>query len=159
MTGIVKKEVYTKSFEDELDWNIIEQLHRVVLQTGNFCFRTKQIAITIDIAIIGIFLRFTENQLDYAIFLTGLLIPICFWFLDSVGYFYQVKIRGVMDEIRERLKERNAVRIVTDRIIEKERVESPFKILYAFFNHSMWVYYFLIVADLALWAMFHKGAI
>ena len=107
MSEIGKKEPYAKSFEDELDWNLIEQLHRVVLQTGQFCFRTKQIAITVDIAVIGVLLRFAENRLDPAIFIAGLLIPFCFLLLESVGYFYQVKIRGVMDEIRERLKKRN----------------------------------------------------
>lgn len=95
---------YKKSFEDEFDWNLLEQLHKVVLQISSFCFRTKQICITIEIALIGLLIKFTNNKLDTSVFIASFVIPLAFWFLDSVAYYYQVKLRGMMNNIQERLK-------------------------------------------------------
>jgi len=155
---------YKKSFEDELDWNLLGQIHKVVLQISSFCFRTKQICLTVDIAAIGILIKFTENKLDASIFITALLIPTIFWFLDSMSYFYQVKLRGFMDSIIDRLKERNAENLILDStqcVIAKERVAKPTKmrVLNSFFNHSMWIYYFLIATDIVLWIMWKVGVI
>jgi len=58
-----------------------------------------------------------------AMFLAGLIIPVVFWLLDSIAYFYQVKIRGIMDNIRKRLLDRNTEKIIKPtRVIEKERI-------------------------------------
>lgn len=157
-------EEYKRSFEDELDWNLLDQLDKAVLQISSFCFRTKQICLTVDVAVIGLLIKFTVNKLDTAIFVAGLLIPLCFWFLDAVAYYYQVKIRGVMDSIRERLSQRNLGTIVdanTQRVISLERVTKPWgkRLLTAFFNQSMWFYGFLSVADLAIWIMWCRGII
>lgn len=91
---------YDRTVEDELDWSLLNQLHAVVLQIGSFCFRTKQVCLTVLIAVLGILRAVTSNELDQSFFVAGLLIPVCFWFLDSVAYFYQVKVRGVMDSVR-----------------------------------------------------------
>ncbi len=153
---------YVRSFEDELDWNLIDQLHKVVLQISIFCFRTKQIGITVEIAVIGLLIKFTDNKLDNSIFIAGLLIPVCFWFMDSIAYFYQAKIRGVMNSILKRLKDRNIPSLIDDneaQIIERKRIDRKKHhiILSAFFNHSMWLYYMLIVADIILWMLFELG--
>ena len=150
-------EPYQKSFEDELDWNLLDQLHRVVLQTSTFCFRTKQIAITLDVAVIGILLKLSNNRPEDSIFVSGLIIPICFWFLDAIGYFYQVKLRAMMDAIRERLRRRNTDQLIAGRVIEEQRATSSHRLWRAFFNHSMWIYLFLAVGDLVLWVLFGKG--
>lgn len=155
---------YKKSFEDELDWNLLDQLHKVVLQISTFCFRTKQICLTIEFVVIGLLIKFTDNKLDEAIFVAGLAIPFCFWFLDGIAYFYQVKLRGVMDNIRDQLHKRNSRSIVADKhgkVIEQTRInrsQLP-KIISSFVNHSMWLYYFLLGADIILWLLFRKGII
>lgn len=154
---------YTKTFDDELDWNLLDQLHKVVLQISTFCFRTKQICLTVLIAVAGLLVKFTGDKLDTSVFVAGLVIPLCFWFLDSVAYYYQVKIRGMMDNIRERLRERNTEQLVQgithERVIDNRRVDQPQyrKILGAFFNHSMWMYCILIVIDTVLWFLFARG--
>ena len=155
---------YKRSFEDELDWNLLDQIHKVVLQISSFCFRTKQICLTVDIAVIGILIKLTENKLDTSIFVSGFVIPALFWFLDSIAYFYQVKLRGIMDSIRERLKERNAENLILDNtnsVIAKERISKPLKIhiLYSLFNHSMWFYFFLVTTDIVIWVLWKKGVI
>ncbi len=149
---------YKKSFEDELDWSLLEQLHKVLLQVSNFCFYTKQICLTILVAVIGLLFKFTEDKIDTSIFVAGLVIPLCFWFLDSVAYFYQIKIRGLMDNIRQRLCERNGQVLIEGnklRIIEKERIERNKFIttITSFFNHSMWLYFILIIINIILWRL------
>lgn len=155
---------YKRTLEDELDWSLLDQLHNVVLQTSTFCFRTKQICLTVDIAIVGILIKITDSNLDTSIFVAGLLIPLGFWFLDTIGYFYQVKIRGVMSNIRGRIENRNAEKIIlsgNEKIIEDERVKASQikKVSNAFFNHSMWLYVFLIAADIILYGAYVTGII
>ena len=86
---------YKRSFEDELDWNLLEQLDSVVLQMNGFSFRTKQLCLAIDIAVIGLLIKFTANEIDQSIFVAGLVITAGFWVLDSISYYYPVEIRGV----------------------------------------------------------------
>lgn len=154
---------YSRSFDDELDWQLLDQLHSVVLQISVFCFRTKQICLTVDVAVAGILFKVTGNKLDDSIFVAGLAIPVGFWFLDAVAYFYQVKIRGLMEKIRAQLKGRNQDTLVDgvehEPVIAKVRLEKTWlsKAWSAFANHSMWLYGILIVADLALWLAYSKG--
>ncbi|QTN43330.1 hypothetical protein [Marinobacter salsuginis] len=155
---------YPRTIEDELDWSVVNQLHAVVLQIGTFCFRTKQVCLTVLIGVIGFITALTSDELDTSIFVAGLLIPICFWFLDSVAYFYQVKLRGVMDGVRDRIQKRHSTELLrgqNSEVISNERISrsSTKKVGDAFFNHSMWIYYILIITDLVLWLAFSKGAI
>ena len=144
---------YERSFDDEIDWQLLTQLHSVVLQISSFCFRTKQICLTLDVAVAGILFRITDNKLDESIFVAGLIIPIGFWFLDAVAYFYQVKIRGVMESIRSQLRQRNEgnalVGINHAPVIEADRAEGTWfrRAAKAGFNHSMWFYALLVVSD------------
>ncbi len=155
---------YTRTVEDELDWSLLNQLHAVVLQIGTFCFRTKQICLTVLVGVVGLITALTSDKLDTSIFVAGLLIPICFWFLDSIAYFYQVKLRGVMDGVRDRIHKRHSesllrgpnAEVISDERTSRSSVE---RVRDAFFNHSMWLYYILIIVDISLWAAFKQGAI
>lgn len=148
---------YKRTFDDELDWQLLTQLHSVVLQISNFCFRTKQICLTVDVAVIGILFRITDNRLDESIFVAGMIIPLGFWFLDAVAYFYQVKIRGVMESIREGLQKRNEENALVGLdhvgVIDDSRVTPTFarRALQASFNHSMWFYPILLLTAVGLW--------
>lgn len=72
---------YTRTVEDELDWSLLNQLHAVVLQIGTFCFRTKQVCLTVLVGVVGLITALTSDKLDTSIFVAGLLIPTCFWLL------------------------------------------------------------------------------
>jgi hypothetical protein len=156
---------YTKTLDDELDWSLLEQLHKVVLQISTFTFHTKQVCLTVDIGVMGLLFKLTDDTLDTSIFIAGIVIPICFWFLDGIAYYYQVKLRAVMDKIQERLRERNTEKLVYtneyQRVIEKERTIRPQiqKLLSSFLNHSMWIYYILILVTSFLWFLFSRGVI
>jgi hypothetical protein len=155
---------YTKTLQDELDWKLLDQLSGVVSQISSFCFETKKFCVTTLFVLLTLMAKFTSDKLDNSIFVAGLCIPVCFWFLDSTGYFYQVKIRGTMEQIRLRLASRDFKPLVGANgigIIEKDRVDIPIylKVLGSAFNHSMWLYVVLVVADLVIWWLFSTGKI
>ncbi|BCO27206.1 hypothetical protein MIZ03_2094 [Rhodoferax lithotrophicus] len=155
---------YTKTLQDELDWKLLDQLSGVVSQISSFCFETKKFCVTTLFVVMTLIVKFTSDKLDDSIFVAGLLIPLCFWFLDSTGYFYQVKLRGTMEQIRSRLASRDLRPLVAadgTGIIAKDRVNIPNyrKVLDAALNHSMWLYAVLVIANLAVWALFSIGKI
>lgn len=150
---------YTKSLEDELDWKLLDQLYGVVSQISNFCFETKKFCVTTEFVVLTLLVKFTANKLDQSLFVAGFAIPVCFWFLDAVAYYYQVKIRGTMEAIRTRIKERGQEQLVStsgEPVISLERVNKRIenKIFDAAVNHSMWIYAFLVVADFVAWGLF-----
>ena len=150
---------YKRTVEDELDWSLLDQLHAVVLQIGTFCFRTKQICLTVLAGVIGLIATFTDDKLNSSVFIAGAVIPLSFWFLDAVAYYYQVKLRGVMDGIRERIRKRHAEDILRGpnaEVIANSRTERivVLRLRDAFFNHSMWLYFFLLIIDVVLWFTF-----
>ena len=157
-------EPYAKSFEDELDWKMLDQLHGAVSQISNFCFEIKKFCVTTEIAVLAVLIKFTSEKLDHSIFVTGILIPLCFWFLDAIGYFYQVKLRGLMENIRSNLTSRNAKPLVIESgtpFIDTRRIQKHWAVrsFQAAFNHSMWAYAALIVTDACIWFLFATGRI
>jgi hypothetical protein len=153
---------YRRSLDDELDWKRIDQLYGVVTQLSGFCFETKKFCVTTEFVILALLVKLTDGALDRAFFIAGFAIPICFWFLDSVAYFYQVKLRAAMDEACDHIRERNRRHLLDGSggvVIAQERVmRSPArKVADAVFNHSMWLYVVLTVSDILVWNAFRVG--
>ena len=155
---------YIRTVEDELDWSLLNQVHAVVLQIGTFCFRTKQVCLTVLVGVVSLITVLTSEKLDTSVFVAGLLIPICFWLLDSIAYYYQVKLRGVMDGVRDRIQKRHSEELFrgpNSEVIANQRTDRPSiqRVQDAFFNHSMWLYYLLVTIDCGLWLAFKQGLI
>lgn len=155
---------YTKTLQDELDWKLLDQLHGVVAQISSFCFEIKKFCVTTVFVVMTLMGKFISDKLDHSIFVAGLLIPICFWFLDATGYFYQVKLRGTMESIRQRLASRDTKPLVAASgaaVIAPSRASAPvpYRLIDAGFNHSMWLYVLLATADLGVWLLFASGTI
>lgn len=153
---------YTKSLQDELDWKLMDQLHGAVTQISSFCFEIKKFCVTTLFVVMTLLVKFTSDKLDHSIFVAGLIIPVCFWFLDATGYFYQVKLRGTMESIRKRLaspykKSRPSVKDTPVIAPSRSSASVPMRVFKAGFNHSMWLYLFLVLIDGILWKMFIAG--
>lgn len=153
-----------KTTEEEIDWKLLDQLHGAVAQISSFCFEVKKFCVTTLFAAITVVLSITSRKLDHSVFIVGLLIPLCFWFLDATGYYYQVKLRGMMEAIRVRLAKRGGNQILSAsglEIISTSRTSAPVlrRALAAGFNHSMWVYLVLIALDMLAWLLFYGGHI
>lgn len=150
---------YTKTLQDELDWKLLDQLYGVVAQISNFCFETKKFCVTTEFVVLTLMAKFTKDQLDHSIFVTALVISVCFWFLDATAYFYQVKLRGMMESIRQQISLRGFLSLVTvggTGVIAPERSNAPRlrRVLDAAINHSMWLYALLVAVDLIAWILF-----
>jgi hypothetical protein len=155
---------YIKTLEDELDWKLFDQLSGVVSQISGFCFEIKKFCVTTLFVALTLMVRFTNDRLDHSLFVAAVLITICFWFLDSVAYFYQVKLRGSMNAIRDRILARDPKQVIdvgSPKVIATSRVErsSLLRVKDAAINHSMWLYGFLIAIELGLWNIFRLGRI
>lgn len=155
---------YTRTLQDELDWKLLDQLSGVVSQISSFCFETKKFCVTTLFVVLTLMVKFTSGKLDNSLFVAGLCVPLCFWFLDSTGYFYQVKLRGTMEQIRQRLASKDDRSLVTATgvsIIAKDRVDIPThrRVLASAINHSMWLYAVLMAADVVVWLLFLAGRI
>jgi hypothetical protein len=155
---------YTKSLQDELDWKLLDQLYGVVAQISSFCFEIKKFCVTTLFVVMTLMVKFTSDKLDHSIFLAGLLVPICFWFLDATGYFYQVKLRGTMESIRQRLASRDQKPLVAANgavVIAPSRASASVRdrLVDAGFNHSMWLYGLLVFIDVVVWLLFIGGGI
>jgi di/tricarboxylate transporter len=157
-------EPYVKTLEDELDWKLVDQLHGAVSQTSSYCFEIKKFCVTTLFVVIGIIIKFTKDNLDHSIFVTAILITVVFWFLDSVAYYYQVKLRGMMDRVRGSIFDRRKSKVIQTepaKVIEPNRtnIKQSKLILNAAFNHSMWLYPILVIITLLLWASYFLGRI
>lgn len=155
---------YTKSLDDELDWKLLDQLHGAVSQISSFCFETKKFCVTTEFVILAFLAKFTNEKIDFSLFVAGLVIPLCFWLLDAIAYYYQVKIRGAMNLIREQIKNRNKQQIVDrggEPVIAPNRINRSLahRVFDSAMNHSMWLYAVLIAADVIVWRLFVNGAI
>ncbi|WP_353119602.1 hypothetical protein [Myroides odoratus] len=99
---------YKKSFEDEVDWKIIEQLHNATNRFSTSSLEFKKFYFTILGLTTPIIYKLSGEKLDYSILLAPLIISIFFWFLDSFTYYYQEKLREKMDNHFGKLKQRNS---------------------------------------------------
>jgi len=68
---------YKRTVEDELDWSLLNQLHSVVLQIGTFCFRTKQVCLTVLIAVLGIIRALDGEAVQQSFFAAGIIHTCC----------------------------------------------------------------------------------
>lgn len=155
---------YSKSLQDELDWKLLDQLYGVVAQISSFCFEIKKFCVTTLFVVLTFMVKFTSDKLDNSIFVAGLLITICFWFLDATGYFYQVKLRGIMESIRQQLASRDPNLLVNENstaVIAPPRAAASIRdrACDAGFNHSMWLYALLVLIDVVVWLLFVGGCI
>jgi hypothetical protein len=155
---------YVRSLEDELDWKLLDQLHGAVSQISSFCFEIKKFCITTIFIVFTLLIKLASGKVDHSLFVAGMTIPLCFWFLDSVSYYYQVKLRGIMENIRRKILSRNKDNVITsttNNFIANDRVDLPKHklIINSFVNHSMWIYIIIITIDIIAWLMFGFGAI
>lgn len=155
---------YNKTLQDELDWKLLDQLHGAVAQISSFCFEIKKFCVTTLFIVLAFVTNFTSDKLDHSTFVTGLVIPLCFWFLDATGYFYQVKLRGTMEAIRTRLASRDELQLAVApgvKVIEPSRASAPIRkrVVAAGFNHSMWLYVLLVAIDSLVWILYLCGAV
>ena len=98
---------YKESIEDKIDWKIIDQLHSATSTFSSASIEMKKMFFILLGITIPLLIKLTDNKLDISLFVTIYVISITFWYLDSFTYFYQEKLRSLMDNKINKIRERN----------------------------------------------------
>lgn len=158
---------YKKTFEDEVDWKIIDQLHNVTNKFSSSSLEFKKIYFVILGISIPIIFKLCGEKFDISLLFSPLIVSIFFWFLDSFTYYYQEKLREKMDTHFEKLRIRNnPISIIEDHkqilhrkeyTLENKRT-SHNRIFRSIFNNSSAFYPTLIILNLILIFCHYAGA-
>ncbi|MET8203089.1 hypothetical protein [Micromonospora taraxaci] len=134
---------------DDLDKELIDQLHAATLKATDSCFEIKKLCATVLVPTGTLVALFSGRRLTAAVFVSGLLVICFFWLADAVGYYYQRRLRVAMDVIWRR----RAARCDEGWTPPSTSAASPLR---AAFNGSM-TYYALLAAPVLLALILHAS--
>jgi len=156
---------YKKSFEDEVDWVIIEQLHSATSRFSTASIELKKMFIILIGISIPAIIKLTDSKLDESLFVTIYVLTFTFWYLDGFTYFYQENLRAKMDERFEKLKRKNTVSETDDENSETDEYTLPDdrkksdRWSRAFLNSSVRIYQIFFILNTIAFVLFIKGII
>jgi hypothetical protein len=138
---------------DDLDKEQLSQLHNATLKASDSCFELKKLCATVLVPTATLVAVFASQKLNAAVFWAGLLVIGAFWLADSVGYYYQRRLRMAMTPIWQRRAARCAGGY--------SYAPNPLPVgpLKAAFNSSMLFYLILAVVVVIGYALFELGVI
>jgi hypothetical protein len=155
---------YKKSLEDEIDWKIIDQLHNATLNFSSKSLDIKKMLLAFVGILVPILIKLSRDKLDWSIFVALYITIFSFWILDSYTYFYQEKLRGMMNERFKRISLRNQEeKIIQENkekgfTIEEKRIKKISKAK-SLFNASHLIYLIMLIINLLCCYLFWKGII
>ena len=126
------------SIQDELDKLVVDQLHKATLNFSEESQETKKLCVTLVAAIFTLLAAFSKtlsSSLEINSVWIALLcasIPLLFWVVDTVTYFYQKKLRYQMQDRLNAIRNRYA--------IPEENKETQACVFRSFFNSSNLMY-------------------
>ena len=85
-----------KEIQDKLNWDNINQLHNAVSNFSRQSFDIKKLWITVEISLITLLSSLKVGDIDFAVLIIELVV-FFFYFLDSMTYYYQNKLRYKME--------------------------------------------------------------
>lgn len=156
---------YKKSFEDEVDWVIIDQLHSATSRFSTASIELKKMFIILIGISIPAIIKLTDSKLDESLFVTIYVLTLTFWYLDGFTYFYQENLRAKMDERFEKLKRKNTVSESEDENSETDEYTLPDdrkksdRWSRAFLNSSVRIYQIFVILNSIAFVLFIKGII
>ena len=129
-----------------LQKNQIDQLHNATLNISKQCFEIKKLCLTIELTALTFTLNFTSNTYDCCLFIAflGLIIPLIFWILDSLTYYYQDVLRYRMLEIENVVRKKNNLPKEKNR----HKRSTCCRLYHSAFNRSQILYCILGISDL-----------
>jgi hypothetical protein len=161
----MEKPEYKKSFEDEVDWVIINQLHSATSRFSTASIELKKMFIILIGISIPAIIKLTDSKLDESLFVTIYVLTFTFWYLDGFTYFYQENLRAKMDERFEKLKRKNTVSETEDENSETDEYTLPDdrkksdRWSRAFLNSSVRIYQIFFILNTIAFVLFIKRII
>lgn len=148
-----------KDIDSEIDWKIIDQLHNAVLNFSRNSMQSKKIMFTL----IGVFLTaILQAPTICAIvkwFPILIIVVALFWFFDAQTYYYQEKLRALMDVRFRALKKRcSKMDPFDDFTLPKER-ERGCRVFRSLWNASTFIYPVIIGVVVLCWVLINKGVL
>lgn len=146
---------------NELDLIVINQLHNSTLNFSKASITVKQMLLTLVAIVAPIIVKFSGDTLDLSLFVSMYVLITLFWILDSFTYYYQEKMRFLMDEKFNAIKNRVSTnKIITMRFtIERKKKNVIFSVLHSLFNWSEIFYLMLVFVNSIAFVLFIKGKI
>lgn len=132
---------------DDLDRELMDQLHAATLKASDLCYEMKKLCATVLAPAAAVVAVLSDKQPSVLFFAVGLLVVLAFWLADSVGFFYQRRLRNQMAEIWKR----RAARCQGDEEFRVPQVSvvSPLR---AAFDASM-LYYLVMASVIVIGAL------
>ncbi|WCC45219.1 hypothetical protein PJW08_03295 [Tenacibaculum finnmarkense] len=161
----MEKTEYKKSFEDEVDWVIIDQLHSATSRFSNASIELKKMFIILIGISIPAIIKLTNSELDSSLFITIYVLTFTFWYLDGFTFFHQENLRDKMDERFEKLKLRNTISGTEDGNLEIDQYTLPDnrkksdRWCRAFTNSSVRIYQISLILNTIAFLLFKNGII
>ena len=121
-------------------WKEIDQLHEAALQISKQCFEYKKLCVGLIGAACVLIVKFTGNDLDYSLFVVGLLITLGFWIADANAYYFQRKVRNRMNHRMADIAKNNN--------LSNEGTVTEVSWHVSLLNRSMTLYYVLVLLSL-----------
>lgn len=129
---------------DELDKIQIDQLHKATLNFSNNSLETKKLCVTAQIAVYtllaGIYKESPLSSLVISLELVGFFIPVLFYAVDVVLYFYQDRLRENMNNKINSIRKRHGLK--SEPIIRNKK-----RLWRSFINGSQVLYLGLLIAS------------
>jgi hypothetical protein len=141
-------EEYKRCVEDELDWTSVEQLHAATLQISNSCYEYKKVCVSFLTAAVTAFITLNKNGINQNLFILASVVVLGFWLADATAYYYQRKLRLLIEKTKAQIANRNGV--------ENKNLNRnlPKPSLQDLFNLSMTLYYVLLGMSCFGWLLY-----
>jgi hypothetical protein len=148
-----------RDIDSEIDWKIIDQLHNAVLNFSKNSMQAKKIMFTL----LGIFVAaMLQAPTWYAVtrwFPVVIGIVLLFWAFDASTYYYQEKLRALMDIRFRALKKRYSTERNSDEYTLPDKREKGCRVWRSIFNASVAFYPVIVIVVEVCWILIEKGVI
>lgn len=131
----------TNDTQDKLNWNNINQLHDAISNFSKQSFDIKKLWITIEVSIVTLLLTMKVSEKAILIAIGAVLL--FFYFLDSMTYYYQDKLRKNMTDEQNEIRKRNN--------LDEMEFRGKCRVLRSLFNWSHLLYYVVLLFVIVLY--------
>lgn len=131
----------TNNTQDKLNWNNINQLHDAISNFSKQSFDIKKLWITIEVSIVTLLLTLKVSEKTILVAIGAVLL--FFYFLDSMTYYYQDKLRKSMTDEQNEIRKRNNLKELEFR--------GKCRVFRSLFNWSHLLYYVVLLFVIVLY--------
>ncbi|MBS9802956.1 hypothetical protein J4052_08255 [Bacillus toyonensis] len=145
--------------EDDFDTMKIDQLHKVVMNFSSQSIEIKKMCITVEVAALTLITtifkgNYSEPSFTISTLLILFLVPILFYGIDIYTYYYQDKLRGVMLESENNIRQRNKLDTRREKRFDRNNKKRIRRAIKSYSNMIYWA--LLIIAFIGLFIVLFR---